>query len=370
MELEILLNQQKYSLPANNISGKPFISFFEDTMGEYLSDLIKSPDLLNGIHVQLLDYLDLYNAVEHLVKKITETIKLNLSNKIGYDDFVKTMNDTPILKSNFGSSSFAINRNNVLYRSKFFDTTDLKNQDYFFHTPFHLNDKVKSTRFSSSGIPSLYLSNSLVLGYLETKADSLNKFQSVKFQTKMSETFLDLDFTRPDATLKKNDISKFEEQLQTKALLFPLLFACYTLNKANDSAAPQEYIIPQMLTKWISESNKLYAGIRYPTTKIGAKNLNYEGKFYNYILPVIQYENEGFCPVLKNKLNISDVCSNFIHNIEILDFYKKEFNNYVKVNNEINSIEWGTTKFNYDISDIGKMEFYLKNKLITQKINF
>ncbi len=370
MELEILLNQQKYSLPANNISGKPFISFFEDTMREYLSDLKKSSDLLNGIHAQLLDYSDLYDAVEHLVKKITEAIKLNLSNKIGYDDFVKTMNDTPILKSNFGSSSFAIKRSDVLYRSKFFETTDLKNQDYFFHTPFHLNDKVKSTRFSSSGIPSLYLSNSVVLGYLETKADSLNKFQSVKFQTKLSETFLDLDFTRPDTSLKINDINKFEEQLQTKALLFPLLFACYTLNNSSDSAAPQEYIVPQMLTKWISESNKLYAGIRYPTTKINSKNLNYEGKFYNFILPVIQYENEGFCPILKNKLNISKVCSNLIHNHEILEYYNSDFPNFGKVNDEINSIEWETTKSIYDTSEIGKMEFYIKNKLISEKINF
>jgi RES domain len=369
MELETLLNQEKYSLPANNITGKPFVSFFEETIQHYISEIRTSGDLLDKIDIQLLDYAELTEAVTQLAKKTIELLKISLKNKPADNGFATMIDSVPVLQSNFGSSVHSVRKTDILFRSKFFDSTFLRTPDYFFHTPFHLNDKIKSTRFSPSGIPSLYLSNSLVLGYLETNANTLDTFQAVKFQANF-ETFLDLDFTKPDIKLKATDKKAYEEQLQIKALLFPLLLGCYTFKKDPDAAAPQEYIVPQLLTRWISEVNKLYLGIRYPTTKINALNKNFNGRFYNYVIPVRQYENEGFCKVLKNKLKISPVCSNIIHNSQINDYYNNEFSQKGFVNSEVKTIEWKNAQETYDTSEIGKMEFFLRHQLPVERITF
>ena len=150
MDLEKLLNQQLYTLPASNNTGKPFITFYETIINNYISDIKTSSDLLKSYNQKILDYSDYYQSVEILAKKIPEILKLSLKGDISkaYLEFDSMMKKTPILTNHFPSSIYSLKRTDVLYRAKFLKTSNLASQDYFFHTPFEHNNKVKSTRFS------------------------------------------------------------------------------------------------------------------------------------------------------------------------------------------------------------------------------
>lgn len=151
-------------------------------------------------------------------------------------------------------------------------------------------------------------------------------------------------------------------------MIFPILFCCYCQQNDPNAAAPQEYIIPQFLVRWVQENNKLYSGIKYPSIRI--EGANYEGEFYNLIIPPIDIKDEGFCDKLKSSLLMSDVCSGSVHAMEINDFFLSEFPKIGVVNNLVKKIDWGSGSEYYEHTEVGKMEFYIKHKLDSIDIPF
>lgn len=370
MQLESILNMAEFKLPALNSTGRSFIVFAEQRMKEYVHRISTSPDLFDGCPPQLLEYKEFKDTVTYYADSLIHIIRVYNHAKMdeAYKLFSTLMEGASIFVNNHPGAVHLINKNDIFYRCKYSDQPALKPITYFFHTPFELRHKVKSTRFSFNGFPSLYLTNSIVVGYKETRAISMDNFQGVKFQSLYPLSFLDLDYTRPSSNLKLSNPTLYDLQLQIKGMIFPLLFCCYCIQNDPDAAAPQEYIIPQFLVRWVQENNRLYSGIKYPSTRING--LNYEGEFYNLIVPPIEIKDEGVCDKLKNRLHMSDVCSGSIHKLEIEDFFVTEYPKFGSINDSVKKIDWIAGSELYELTEVGKMEFYIKHKLVSKSIPF
>jgi hypothetical protein len=371
MRLEDLLNQPEYSLPARNNTGRPFLFFLNSTIESYLHKINSSQDLLEDYHSGLvLDLAEFKEIVNFYGSKIIEVIRYYNQYDIvkATNTFNELMKPIAPIINNYEGAMFYSGRKADFYRSKFFPTTDLQDKTRFFHTPYELSGKVSGTRFSPPGIPALYLANSLVVGYLEVRATSITTFQGVRFKPNSQLSFLDIDFNKPDIVLKTTKPDLYNEQMQIKGLLFPLLLACYTIQEGNGVVVPPEYIIPQFLTKWVRDNNRLTQGIKYSSTKISKPP--FSGTFYNLIIPTINVKEEGYCDELKKLFQMSDVCSGELHKADFDTTYNAEFFLGMNINPMIDKVELDNVISEYNATELGKMEFFLNRKLSVNKISF
>lgn len=371
MNLETILALPEFQLPAINTTSDPFVIFIEKKLKSY-NYLLKtsSADLLDGTSSKFLSFSEYTQSIDLLSRSLLDAIRLwkkNLPDE-AYEVFKKMMNEAGPFINNNVAANFYTKPDDTFYRCKFNVAASLSPKEYFFHTPFQLSHKVKSTRFSSNGIPSMYLTNTMIVGYKETKAPSLSYFQGVKIQSKIPQSFFSLDYTSPSVALKTTNKEHYDYLLQVKGMSYPLMLCCYSQQNDGTAAAPDEYIIPQLLVRWVKANNMLYAGIKYPSTRID--NPNFVGAFYNLIVYPKKITDVGYCEELKQSFLISDVCCAINHQSEIDDFYKSSFGKFGQINPDVTAIDWLTKKVDYNLNEVGKMEFYLKHKLISGKIPF
>lgn len=253
-----------------------------------------------------------------------------------------------------------INIGETYFRGKNFNgSTSIKDKQFFFHTPFEYKRKVNSTRFSYPGFPALYLSNALIVNYLEVRCTNINEFQAVKYFVKTPVKLLELNYLNPSADLKTLDVDLYENLMQKKAMLYPLYALCFSINDTEDTA-PEEYIIPQFLCRW-QRDNTSFDGIKYPSTKTNSNN--YKRLFYNLILPPKIINSTGFCDYLKSIVfNMSGVCSWSHHSSDIDSHFTNNYVPSLAINIDVDEIEWPSgTPVVYNNTEIGKMEFYMNN---------
>jgi hypothetical protein len=362
MHLETILELPAFHLPAENVGTKPYVLFAEERLTEY-ANLVKTSaaDFFLNCAPQILGFNEYAKHVDLLAKGLIEVIRLNKAGDVNaFKRFDKLMKNIGMFMTNFEGAIAFIKPDDHLYRCKFDkDAGPLKGQNFFFHTPFELNHLVTGTRFAGPGCPAVYLANSVIGGYVETRASALKGFQGVRFKTKMPLSFLNLDYNMPSLELKHHKPADYDLQLQLKGLLYPLLFCCYSQQNTSSAIAAQEYLIPQFLLKWVQKNNKFISGIRYPSTRID--NPHFDGVFYNLVLPPIKREDVGICPELRALFQMSDVVGAELHKIDIDRLYATTFPVAGSVNPAIISIEWKGLLEGYNTSEIGKMEFFLKS---------
>jgi hypothetical protein len=159
-----------------------------------------------------------------------------------------------------------------------------------FHIPFEFRDRASSVRYSVAGHPSLYLGNSIYLCWIECHEPSdLSKWYAARFDldfahlrvldlsvsTALLRSILELSAHPPMPGIKfapggitnspfgKNWI----EYLECSLTVWPLLAACsITAPPTKDAASKPEYIIPQLVMKWVQRSHDVGA-IRFFSTK-------------------------------------------------------------------------------------------------------
>ncbi|MBA7673885.1 hypothetical protein ES703_82091 [subsurface metagenome] len=201
-----------------------------------------------------------------------------------------------------------------LYRMRLGDHLRYSKDDLF-HIPFHKRYKVATQRYSISGLPCLYLGGSVYICWVEMNKPDYNKIHLSRFEPEKG-TLKILDFGyRPGwwaATIdffkqpSKMD-EKFRQFIISQAICWPMLAACSIVVEKEDGAFNPEYIITKMILEWV-RANEEVDGIRYFSVHEKKYPLNPK-IHHNYVFPVQEIRNEGFCQILKKKFKLTEAAS-------------------------------------------------------------
>jgi hypothetical protein len=207
------------------------------------------------------------------------------SNKIAIDKIWRFLQQNNLIRNSESPLSYS----NLLFRARedkgTFDKKDIKS---FFHIPFDKRILIGNQRFSISGQPMLYFSNS-VIGLekeLSTPIDKLSiagflpiysknydrKFYEIKNSLfdvlvknlpEIVNSGIQINYYNGDLTPNYNSIIQdVQKSILSQILTFPV---------KNKNNFVEEYVLPQMLTSALLDNN--YDGVIFPSTK-DFKNLN------------------------------------------------------------------------------------------------
>jgi hypothetical protein len=200
---------------------------------------------------------------------------------------------------------------------------EAKTRQDIFHLPFQR--KATSYRFSPPGRPALYLGNNVYVCWLECqcKLELLSSYRVARFEInkRQKEHFLDLptnhnSYLDPlDLAVSMQRLEKIhpasvdnspylddvEGELVDYLSLWPLLMASTVQKLQPAPEEPPEYVIPQLLMRWVLKQKNLL-GIRYFTSKYDeATNTN--DVSINVVLPTrTTNKSEGFCDFLIDRV--------------------------------------------------------------------
>lgn len=292
-------------IPINNAEGNfkkslndklnEYESFFEKkivplTKGKAITfEGISITDILDNIktlNVGLLSVIDKYlngkpyeaNKVFHETLKIVKTEKVQLKSGI------------PI--------------GNLFFRARP-STEEHYKKEQLFHIPFQKRTIVSTNRYSISGTPALYLADN---SYTCWEEFNRTKFKDLYFSVFENEDLLDIvQILRLDDLLKDLENNTHKRFIPFKILkffmYFPLTISCTIKVYDKEGSFKPEYIIPQMLLEYVVKDEEI-DGIMFPSTKINYDNLE-NLKSYNYVFPIRENKESGYCPVLKKKFKLS-----------------------------------------------------------------
>ncbi len=314
MTIREFLSHPIFVLPAK--SQKYFPSHLSNGFEEYLS-------LLSSIDDENKEFVSRFaGEISNSCNQIMLITKSYFEGKllVAYDLFSK-------LFSHFEQYVIQKDRNAVrtdmdshLFKArskleKYFDVKDM------FHVPFENRYTTKTNRFSLSGLPCLYLSNSIYTCWEELGRPlfyqmAVSRFEPYRKNFKYMDLTVDLWFLQslfgdeiPRLTenldhLKEAGFIALERFLQ----LFPLYLACYTEAYNKQADFKPEYVFPQMLMEWVVNSDWI-DGIVYESTK--TERLKKTGGFpnpkdtLNFAIPVRSNFETGFCNVISKNLRLT-----------------------------------------------------------------
>lgn len=193
-----------------------------------------------------------------------------------------------------------------LYRIRVGKMDVFKRGDLF-HVPFHERHKVKSQRYSISGLPSLYLSGSLWACWEEMQRPDFHAIQMSRFRYSAPSKILDFGF-RPSVVPFLHDMNFIDDQqIMRYAICWPLIAACSIRASYPEMPFIPEYIIPQLLLQWVRNETNL-DGIRYFSTKIN-QDAHSPWAAMNYVFPVQDQASAGYCSKLQGKFCLTAPCA-------------------------------------------------------------
>ncbi len=198
------------------------------------------------------------------------------------------------------------------YRSRPDEGSFYKKRDLF-HVGFENRHLIKTQRYSIPGLPALYMGDSTYVCWEEFDKLDIGKLWFTRLQNQKDLNIIaiqrieDLIF----------EIGKLNEEWKMTFLLryfvlFPIILYCSVKVKNTKGVFKPEYIIPQFLTHYISESS-IIDGIKYFSTKVDYSKLK-GVPAYNYVFPVRKIKNEGYCKDLIDTFYLTEPTSIEIEN--------------------------------------------------------
>ena len=329
--IQPLLLSKKLYLPNWEVDNtKSFLHHYDSKMAIFINDLkalphnafggIKKSFFLDRINLitqklrlSLKSYLDGYPAIAYSIFK-EMIIEADLSIELVDARTVTLKNNYPLyrIKKEYSPATFSGFKNGY--------TGVIKNIDLF-HVPFQNRKNIGTTRFSIPGFPCLYLSDSLHTSWSECIDDEDTPFHSTCFQNHRPLYIVDLAPLNfiieknggklPNPLYNKTDSKKI---IIDYTYLYPLIFACHSKIKyapkyPGEIQFKSEYIIPQLLMQWYREQKLMVDGIRYLSCTSEKKFPR--GKFgkFNYVIPVTECNETGFCDKLIMNFSSTSVYS-------------------------------------------------------------
>lgn len=337
------------------------------------------------------------NKIEIITNSINETIEkyyegniyqasLSLFNTFNNQIFLDNV-DGIVLQN--GKRIVAINTEKLkhddftFFRSRVKESyVTLYTKKDMFHIPFELRHKIKTNRYSIPGNPALYFGDTTYICWEELDRPKLEELFFSKFSIN-ADSIVILSLKRvQDSNLYNANLDEFNDpkttelefsEIYNKLLFlfidtmqylstFPLILACTIKVKNSKGAFKPEYIIPQLLIQYIQFINTDIKGIKYPSTKVDyskLENLN----TYNYVFPVRESAQEGFCKELKSAFYLTEPTSLELENVLFnpVGLYAQALDNSPIDTRKFEIIE-GIKNYYYE-SSFGKIEHILRNRI-------
>jgi hypothetical protein len=206
------------------------------------------------------------NKIVQLSNAINETVRLHYEGKVQESsiNLFKTLDE--LLFDDVGLA-VKVKNESVFYRARANTGEHFERMDLF-HIDFKLRHIVSTNRYSIPGFPALYLGDTTYVCWEEFNQHRLRDLWFVKLENK--EELNVLKIQRIEDFLM--ELEEIDESFQLTFLLrylitFPLSLACTVrVNKPNGNFKP-EYIIPQLLSEYVSKKEEI-DGVKFPSTKV------------------------------------------------------------------------------------------------------
>lgn len=202
-----------------------------------------------------------------------------------------------------------LNKGKVNYRMRKREEYDLYSKEDMFHIPFNLLKAVPSYRYSINGFPCLYLGASLYSCWEETRRPEIDKVNFSAFMNMRDMKFVDV--------LCPNNLDTIDNLVSF--IIFALCTSFVSLEN-DDNKFKFQYAIPELLLSLlISERNngneavQAIDGIKYLSSRYfrDVDMFKVEPVFYNYVIPIRKYQDEGHCSELISTFRVTDAKANF-----------------------------------------------------------
>jgi hypothetical protein len=302
-------------LPTKIVGNEGIIKFFESAFASYNNtiNLISDKNLSRELNLQKIN-------ISNFCKKIISSLNYHQNDNVesAYSEFKDAMYILkPLLfPENKGQVAEFIGLDKPFYRART-GSTKPYSKGGMFHLPFSKRDQVNTQRFSSPGLPCLYLSNSIYVCWEELNRPPVDELQVSRFQKVNRElNILDLSLTSTQLRImrKTNPHDEIHSKYDYDFLAFwflvtwPLSFIC-SLPVANENASfKQEYIFPQFLLRWVRFEEGV-DGIKYFSVKANPYNKEDFAQFTNYVFPPKIIDNGNYCSHLKDSFKLTDPVS-------------------------------------------------------------
>lgn len=178
-----------------------------------------------------------------------------------------------------------------------------------FHIPFDRRHLVGPQRYSVPGVPMLYLGSSLLVCWHELGVPPLREVWVSRFEPIDDLRVLNIGY-KPAlvgnwiANHRRSDASPMAEYAANYAIVWPLLAACSFYAAYRGSAFIEEYIIPQLLTSWLTEQTSVHIdGIRYFSMHLHRASAEL---CMNYVFAPRQVGDVGHCSGLIKKFRLTE----------------------------------------------------------------
>ena len=366
MNLEEILHDPRFRLPLVNAGKEDFLNFLADLFDAYIAELHRAPALLGAYPAQHMLTDDFIATARQISDDVLEILELRVAGSpdcwTKFEHFMERITWAMMIPQSYIAN---LPKGAEYFRCVQSRAAEPKSR--FFHTPFHMREKVRHSRFSLDGVPSLYLANSLSSGYLECRAPGMDHFQAAKFKSNLDLKLLNLDYHLGLVTTPEDGFNH-----QRLGVLYPFYAACFTIY-SDGSNFPEEYILSMMVASWVKHRG-VFDGILYPSTKTASVNFNH--RFINLVFPPKLSTRRGYCTYLKDKVfDMSEVCTWTKDQAEIEAYFTANYPaSGAIINPDVITIEWpvGNGATPYDETNIGQMEYFMHHHddMLTKTIDF
>ena len=181
-----------------------------------------------------------------------------------------------------------------------------------FHIPFDQRHRVAPMRYSSLGVPMLYLGSSLYICWEEMGRPDFGDLwvASLRLSAEQRVSVLDLGW-RP-ATVAGNFHlashspvgSPMHEVAMARAVLWPLHAACSFRKRYPTAPFVEEYVAPQLLTRFLVETGE-FDGVRYFSNHVKSRGDALIPEAMNFVFPAVPVSNTGYSHHLCKKFEMT-----------------------------------------------------------------
>ncbi len=295
-------------IPINNYNGN-FKKTLKDKLYEYETFIEnKIMPLTTGKEIDFLGIKieDILVNIKTLNSGIISVLDKYLNGKThdAIQIFHHTLNS---VKSDKMKLEDTIPKRNLFYRARPSSNEHFK-KEQLFHIPFEMRTSVSTNRYSIPGVPALYLGDSSYTCWEEFDRPNFKKLYFSVFENeedlnivkilRLEDFLLSLEEYAPQS--KPFQVLKF-------FMYFPITISSTIKVYDQKGSFKPEYLIPQMLLEYIVLDEEI-DGIKFPSTKINYDNLK-NLKSYNYVYPIKQSRDSGYCPELIRKFKLSEPSS-------------------------------------------------------------
>ncbi|MEW4453065.1 hypothetical protein AB1L30_10345 [Bremerella sp. JC817] len=314
MDILDLLDSDEAALPKMRDPAKDFLAYLRDDVFQPFLDALASLDTADAITNSVIHHRDLCPTVcETLVASIDTYLK-------GFPHlaYAKVEEAISLLGPHFTAlGAVGDMQNNLKYAYRIQESdADSLDRGRLFHIPFQMRDKVKTQRYSIPGLPSLYLGGSFFVcwaeyGRPELKDIHLSRLEAVGKLRLINFGYHPRRMAGLAATILGTGNDAAAPFVVAQTIAWPLLAACSIQVPDRTVAFKAEYIVPQIVLQWVRVQEE-FDGIRYFSTHVDEILKDPVGQV-NYVFPVQEPKETGYCDVLRSKFRLSEpyACRSF-----------------------------------------------------------